>query len=103
MAGEERFYASTGWDPLQLNRCSVLEVGSRAGRFSEVFLRTTMVTFIVSTIRTPSCGVEPCAQRLKLVQASIYELPFADNTFDKVFCLGVLQLPPHLLIRLLRL
>ena len=34
------------------------------------------------------------ASRLKLVQASIYEMPFQDNTFDKVFCFGVLQHTP---------
>ena len=33
-------------------------------------------------------------ERLHLAQASIYELPFADNSFDKVFCLGVLQHTP---------
>lgn len=38
---EQRFYAETGWDPDELSNCSVLEVGSGAGRFSEVFLRTT--------------------------------------------------------------
>ena len=96
--GEERFYASTGWDPLQLNRCSVLEVGSRAGRFSEVFLRTTTGD-LHSVDYSDSVDANwrknhVYAQRLKLVQASIYELPFADNTFDKVFCLGVLQLTP---------
>ena len=33
-------------------------------------------------------------ERLKLFQASVYELPFPDNTFDKVFCFGVLQHTP---------
>ena len=28
--------------------------------------------------------------RLRLAQASIYDLPFSDKSFDKVFCLGVL-------------
>jgi len=34
---QQRFYAETGWDPKELSDCSVLEVGSGAGRFSEVF------------------------------------------------------------------
>jgi SAM-dependent methyltransferase len=32
--------------------------------------------------------------RLSLAQASVYELPFADGSFDKVFCVGVLQHTP---------
>ena len=31
---------------------------------------------------------------MQLRQASIYEMPFSDNTFDKVFCFGVLQHTP---------
>jgi SAM-dependent methyltransferase len=31
---------------------------------------------------------------LKLFQASIYEIPYPDNSFDKVFCFGVLQHTP---------
>jgi SAM-dependent methyltransferase len=32
--------------------------------------------------------------RFFLAQASIYDMPFADGRFDKVFCLGVLQHTP---------
>ena len=34
------------------------------------------------------------SSRLELAQASIHEMPFSDNTFDKVFCFGVLQHTP---------
>ena len=37
----ERFYASTAWKQDVLSRSSVLEVGSGAGRFTEVFLQST--------------------------------------------------------------
>ena len=33
-------------------------------------------------------------EKLKLFQASIYEMPFANEQFDKVFCFGVLQHTP---------
>ena len=33
-------------------------------------------------------------ERFHLFQASIYEMPFPDNSFHKVFCLGVLQHTP---------
>lgn len=95
---EQRFYAETGWDPDELSNCSVLEVGSGAGRFSEVFLRTT--TGVLHSVDYSSAvdanrrNNAAYGKRLQLAQASIYELPFADNSFDKVFCLGVLQHTP---------
>lgn len=95
---QQRFYAETGWDPQDLSHCSVLEVGSGAGRFSEVFLRTT--TGVLHSVDYSSAvdanrrNNAAYGERLQLAQASIYELPFADNSFDKVFCLGVLQHTP---------
>ena len=95
---QQRFYAETGWDPQELSHCSVLEVGSGAGRFSEVFLRTT--TGVLHSVDYSSAvdanrrNNVAYGERLQLAQASIYELPFADNSFDKVFCRGVLQHTP---------
>lgn len=95
---QQRFYGETGWDSQELSHCSVLEVGSGAGRFSEVFLRTT--TGVLHSVDYSSAvdanrrNNAAYGERLQLAQASIYELPFADNTFDKVFCLGVLQHTP---------
>jgi SAM-dependent methyltransferase len=95
---QQRFYFETGWDPQELSHCSVLEVGSGAGRFSEVFLRTTTGVLhsvdYSSAVDANRCNNAAYGERLQLAQASIYELPFADNSFDKVFCLGVLQHTP---------
>jgi SAM-dependent methyltransferase len=95
---QQRLYFETGWDPQELSHCSVLEVGSGAGRFSEVFLRTT--TGVLHSVDYSSAvdanrrNNSAYGERLQLAQASIYQLPFADNSFDKVFCLGVLQHTP---------
>ena len=95
---QQRFYCETNWDPQELSHCSVLEVGSGAGRFSEVFLRTT--TGVLHSVDYSSAVDSnrrnniAYGERLQLAQASIYELPFPDNSFDKVFCLGVLQHTP---------
>ena len=95
---EVRFYSETGWSSTDLSNSTVLEVGSGAGRFTEVFLRTTSATLYSVDY---SCAVDSNSNnnrkygdRLRLAQASIYELPFADNSFDKIFCLGVLQHTP---------
>lgn len=95
---EQRFYGETGLVPAELSRCSVLEVGSGAGRFSEVFLRTTTGVLhsvdYSSAVEANHSNNAAYGERLQLAQASIYELPFANNSFDRVFCLGVLQHTP---------
>jgi SAM-dependent methyltransferase len=95
---EQRFYAETAWDPVDLSCCSVLEVGSGAGRFSEVFLRTTAGLLhsvdYSSAVDVNKSNNVAYGDRLRLAQASIYELPFPNESFDKVFCLGVLQHTP---------
>jgi SAM-dependent methyltransferase len=94
----ERFYSETGWNPSELSCCSVLEVGSGAGRFSEIFLRTTSGVLhsvdYSSAVDSNLHNNAAYGDRLQLAQASVYALPFADQSFDKVFCLGVLQHTP---------
>ena len=95
---EQRFVSETGWHPCELSNCSVLEVGSGAGRFSEVFLRTTSGVLhsvdYSSAVEANRRNNSHYGERLQLSQASIYQLPFTDNSFDKVFCFGVLQHTP---------
>jgi len=95
---EERFYAETGWKSAELGKDKVLEVGSGAGRFTEVFLRTTTGDLhsidYSSAVEANRLNNLNYGRRLKLCQASIYEIPYPDGQFDKVFCLGVLQHTP---------
>jgi ubiquinone/menaquinone biosynthesis C-methylase UbiE len=94
----ERFFAETGWDKEDLSGKNVLEAGSGAGRFSQVFLDHTKGTlYSVDYSNAVSANFRNNShhgERFKLFQASIYELPFPDNSFDKVFCFGVLQHTP---------
>jgi len=93
-----RFFATTHWDKEDLSSKDVLEVGSGAGRFSQVILKETKANLYsidysdAVTANYKNNG--HYGERLKLFQASIYEMPFPDNSFDKVFCLGVLQHTP---------
>ncbi|HEV2079646.1 MAG TPA: class I SAM-dependent methyltransferase [Allosphingosinicella sp.] len=95
---EERFFATTAWSPEAMAGENVLEVGSGAGRFSRVVLEQTQATlWSVDYSSAVEANLKNNAQwsdRLRLFQASIYELPFPDGSFDKVFCLGVLQHTP---------
>ena len=96
---ERRFFAETGWSPEQLAGQDILEVGSGAGRFSRVLLeRTTANLYSVDYSSAVDAnwnlngGIAP--GRFRLAQASIYDMPFPDDRFDKVLCLGVLQHTP---------
>ncbi len=93
-----RFYTLTGWDPKKLGKYKVLEVGSGAGRFTEIFLNTTSgLLHSIDLSNAVEANLENNkinSKRLSLAQASIYEMPFKNNTFDKIFCFGVLQHTP---------
>ena len=93
-----RFWAETQWDPKKLDNLKVLEVGSGAGRFSEVFLNSTRCNLYSidysSSVEANLRNNKRFKSRLILSQASIYQIPFKNNSFDKIFCFGVLQHTP---------
>ena len=93
----KRFFAVTGWDKENLSGQNILEVGSGAGRFSQIVLDYTNANlYSVDYSKAVEANYKNNGphQRLKLFQASIYDLPFAGEQFDKVFCFGVLQHTP---------
>jgi SAM-dependent methyltransferase len=96
---EERFFLETGWTPDDLAGKDVLEIGSGAGRFTRVVLQRTKarlwsVDYSTAVEANLANNGAIAPDRLWLFQASIYELPFPDGSFDKVFCFGVLQHTP---------
>lgn len=96
---EERFFRETGWSAEELAGRDLLEVGSGAGRFSRVVLERTearlwSIDYSTAVEANLANNAALAGDRLRLFQASIYEMPFPDGSFDKVFCLGVLQHTP---------
>jgi SAM-dependent methyltransferase len=93
-----RFFAQTGWDKQDLTGQIILEAGSGAGRFSQIVLDFTKATlYSVDYSNSVEANYKNNGhhkERLKLFQASVYELPFKQGSFDKVFCFGVLQHTP---------
>jgi 2-polyprenyl-3-methyl-5-hydroxy-6-metoxy-1,4-benzoquinol methylase len=94
---EDRFFAQTQWTKNALEGQTILEVGSGAGRFSQIILdHTKAVLYSVDYSNAVEANYRNNGphERLKLFQASIYDLPFKKESFDKVICLGVLQHTP---------
>ncbi|MBK8845455.1 MAG: class I SAM-dependent methyltransferase [Bacteroidetes bacterium] len=94
---EVRLFAQTKWQKGFGNGLNILEVGSGAGRFSQVILQHTQAHLYSvdysSAVQANYKNNGP-HERLHLFQASIYDLPFAPAQFDKVICVGVLQHTP---------
>src|SRR5882762_535796 len=80
LQSRERLFAVTGWDKEDLSQLNVLEVGSGAGRFSQVILQHTKANlYSVDYSQAVEANFRNNGpdDRLHLFQASIYDLPFA--------------------------
>ena len=92
----DRFYKFTGWKPEELRGKRVLDVGCGAGRFTEIALAAGARVVAVDY----SSAVDACMENhgsnpnLIVLQADLYRLPLAPESFDYVYCLGVLQHTP---------
>ena len=94
---QKRFFAQTGWEKEDLTGKNILEVGSGAGRFSQIVLdhtKANLYSVDYSNAVEANYKNNGPHERFHLYQASVYELPFAPAQFDKVFCFGVLQHTP---------
>lgn len=88
----------------RLNRCLgdlkdklkdklVLEAGCGAGRFTEVLLKkgARLVSSDLSSAVEVNAENFPLSDHHLVIQADINDMPFADESFDVVVCLGVIQ------------
>lgn len=92
---EDRFFNETKWDRI-LEGQLILEAGCGSGRFTEHAVKTgaDVVSFDCSNAVEANYKSNGNNKNLLIIQADIYNMPFKDNTFDKVFCFGVLQHTP---------
>jgi len=92
----DRFKKTAKWRPEDLAGKTVLEVGSGAGRFTEILLRlgAKVVSFDYSNAVEANYANNKGKGDLFLFQGDLYRIPFDDNYFDYVFCHGVLQHTP---------
>lgn len=95
---KERFLESTEWNFKELKNKLVIELGSGAGRFTEILLKAE--TFIVSVEMSDAVYVNAKnnnSDKIIFVKSSLDELNFLKNFFDYVFCYGVAQHTPNIL------
>jgi SAM-dependent methyltransferase len=92
----DRFWKATDWSPTEMKNQWVLDVGCGSGRFAEIALSTGAKVVGLDY----SSAVDACYANLKhhpnlhVVQGDIYALPFALESFQFVYSLGVLQHTP---------
>lgn len=106
----DTFVTKTRWTTAELAGERILDAGCGMGRFTEVCCDSGAEVHAVDL----SNAVEVAAQNLRdrkrahFYQADIFRLPFADESFDRVFSIGVLHHTPdtrgafHRLVRLVR-
>jgi 2-polyprenyl-3-methyl-5-hydroxy-6-metoxy-1,4-benzoquinol methylase len=74
----------------------VLEAGCGAGRFTEILLKKNAKLVSADISAAVEVNIEnfPVSANHIGIQADINDMPFADETFDVVVCLGVIQHTP---------
>lgn len=100
-------YSKTDITQSRLERClgfpieklagkTVLEVGAGAGRFTELLVKGGGLIHSVDLSNAVEVNKKNIGQQTnyQIAQASVYELPYQDEVFDIVVCLGVIQHTP---------
>ena len=94
-ATANRLFGCSGWHPSSLKNKLVLEVGSGAGRFTEVLLKHG--AYVVSTDISNAVFANArnnSSDRLLLIREDIGNLPLVEKGFDYVLGYGVMQHTP---------
>jgi SAM-dependent methyltransferase len=96
-SGDAQFFPTTGFDPTAITSGLSLEIGCGYGRFVDVVQRAggAVVGVDLSThsidLAHDFVGLRP---GVFLVQADLFHLPFARQTFQHVYSIGVLHHTP---------
>jgi SAM-dependent methyltransferase len=91
----ERWFRCTRW-PDRMDGELMLEAGSGPGRFTEVAATTGAIlyTFDFSRAIDVNRANHATLPSVTFLQADMTRPPFAPESFDRVFCMGVLQHTP---------
>lgn len=92
----ERLERCLGFPLSGLKGKTVLEVGCGAGRFTELLVDCGAQVHSIDLSHAVEANRQNIGDRpnYRIAQAGAYEIPFPDNAFDVVICLGVVQHTP---------
>src|SRR5262245_53707211 len=92
----ETLHAVTGWTPEHYQGRLLLDAGAGAGRFAEVALNNgaEVVGIDITTAIDAAYANLGREDKVHLLQADIFSLPFRDGTFDLAYSIGVLHHTP---------
>ena len=92
---ENRLKKCTGWNLNKLKNKKVLEIGSGAGRFTQIFLKygAQIVTSDLSTAIYANSKNNK-SKNVIFIRSDFKSLQGFENSFDYVFCYGVAQHTP---------
>jgi SAM-dependent methyltransferase len=88
----ERFFKTTQW-PQRMEGQRILEAGCGMGRFTQIALETgaEVFSFDLSNAVEANFKNNGDSPRVHIFQASIYQIPLRQESFDKIYCMGVVQ------------
>lgn len=94
---ENRFFGALKVAPNELKGKFILDVGCGTGRFAEIALKAGayVIGLDYSAAAHVACKNLGNYQNFRAIRGDIYKLPFKENSFDIVYCLGVLQHTPN--------
>ena len=94
---ERTLAATTGWTDEDYVGSLVLDVGVGAGRFAEIVAKKGGE--VVGIDLTPAVDAAALnlsgRDKVHLIQADIFAMPFREGTFDLAYAIGVLHHTPH--------
>jgi SAM-dependent methyltransferase len=93
---ENAFRRRTGFRPEDLKGKLVLDVGCGMGRFAEVATRWGAHVVGIDLSLASEVAAENLADRdATIFQADVFQLPFASDSFDFIYSIGVLHHTPN--------
>jgi len=88
----DRFKKNTLWEESEMKGKKILEIGSGAGRFTEVFSKMNIDLTTCDLSKSIFINKKNNnSKKINFVRCSLEDMPFQENYFDYIFCYGVLQ------------